>query len=204
MARIGLFGGSFDPIHLAHLVLAEEARDVLGLDQVIFIPARTPPHKRSRKLAAARDRVEMARLAVADHAAFSVSEMELRRKGPSYTIDTVAAMRRRFGRSAELHFLIGGDSLAELPLWRDVTRLVTLCRFVPLDRPGVPLPRLSDLRAALGEEARGILKRRIRMPRLDISSSDIRLRVAEGRSIRYLVPAAVAEYIDRRRLYRDG
>ena len=203
LARIGLYGGSFDPIHIAHLVVAEEACGVLALDRVVFIPAKLPPHKAGADLADARDRVRMARLAVAGNAKFWVSEVELRRPGRSYTIDTVAAMRRRFGARAELFFLMGTDSLAELPTWRKARELVRQCTFVPLSRAGVRLPGAAALGRALGErEGRGMLKRLIRMPRLEISGCDIRRRVAAGRSIRYLVPDAVAKYIARKGLYR--
>lgn len=202
MKRIGILGGSFNPIHLAHLVLAEQAREALALDRVIFVPARLPPHKDAAALAGARDRLKMVRLAVADHPQFAVSDMELRREGPSYTIDTVRALRRRFGRNAKLYFLIGSDTVAELPTWRDIRRLVKLCDFVPLSRPDVRPPSRSVLARAIGrKEASDILSRAIRMPLLGISASGIRRRVAEGRSIRYLVPDAVAEYIRRKNLY---
>ena len=203
MRRIGLFGGSFNPVHLAHLLLAEQACEALALDCVIFVPAKLPPHKPSAGLAVARDRLKMVRLAVAGNPRLATSDIELRREGRSYTVDTVEAMQRRFGRNAQLYFLIGADTVAELPTWRDIGRLVTLCTFVPLSRPGAKLPSLLALAPALGRaEARGILSRIIRMPLLDISASDVRRRVAEGRSIRYLVPPAVEEYIRSKRLYQ--
>lgn len=203
MARIGLYGGSFNPVHVAHLVLAEQACEALALDRVVFIPARLPPHKDPAGLVAARERVRMVRLALTGNPRFSVSEIELKRRGRSFSIDTVLAMRRRFGAKAELFFLIGADTIAELPTWRQVGRLVRLCTFVPLSRPGVRLPKAGDLALTLGaKEARGILKRMIKMPRLEISASDIRRRVVEGRSIRYLVPDAVDAYIRRKKLYK--
>ncbi len=205
MRKIGIFGGSFNPIHLAHLRLAEEARERLGLDKVIFVPVRLPPHKDPAALAGAQDRLRMVRLAISGNDRFGVSDTELRRRGRSYTVDTVAAMRRRFGRRAELYFLIGTDTVAELPTWREIRRLMGLCVFVPLSRPGKRLPSIASLTPALGsKQARSILARTIRMPELDISGSDIRRRVAEGRSIRYLVPEPVAEYILRKGLYRPA
>ncbi len=202
VARIGLYGGSFNPVHIAHLVLAEEACTQLELDRVIFIPAKFPPHKKPTHLAGARDRVRMARLAVSGNPRFTVSEVELRRGGRSYTIDTVAAMRRRFGARVELFFLVGADSVVELPTWFKIRQLVRQCLFVPLSRPGVRLPKAQMLAPAIGlKEARDILSRLIRMPRLEISSSDIRQRIVEGRSIRYLVPDAVAAYLVRKKLY---
>jgi len=203
MKRIGVYGGSFNPIHLAHLRLAEEARERLDLERVIFVPARLPPHKDPSVLAGAQDRLRMVRLAIAGNAAFAVSDTELRRRGPSYTVDTVAAMRRRYGDEARLFFLIGTDTIEELPTWRDIGRLVRLCTFVPLSRPGARRPRVAALAGAVGRaEARAILARALPMPEMDISATDIRRRVAEGRSIRYLVPQAVADYIRRRGLYR--
>ncbi len=202
MRKIGIYGGSFNPIHLAHLRLAEEARERLGLERVIFVPAKLPPHKDPSALAGAKDRLKMVRLAISGNKKFDVSDIELRRRGRSYTVDTVASMRKRFGNEAELFFLIGTDTIAELPTWREIGRLVRLCVLVPLSRPGSKRPPLSALAPTLGrKEARAILARTVRMPEMDISASDIRRRVAEGRSIRYLVPEPVAEYIRRRALY---
>ena len=205
MRRIGVLGGSFNPVHNAHLLLAEQAREALDLERVVFIPAKRPPHKRASELASAADRLRMARLAVAANAYFQVSNIELRRRGRSYTIDTVRSLRRRFGKASEIFFLIGADTVGELPTWRDIGELARLCRFVPFSRPGVPKPKRKDLAAAVGhEEARAILKRMTPMPLLDISASDIRARVAAGRSIRYLVPDAVADTILCKGLYRNA
>lgn len=202
MRKVGIYGGSFNPIHLAHLVLAESACEALDLEQVIFVPAKVPPHKDAGALAGAKDRLHMVRRAVAGNARFRVSDAELRRSGPSYSVDTVARFRKRFGRGAELYFLIGADTIPELPTWHQVSRLAELCTIVPLTRPGVARPSLSALAAAVGpKEARGILSRMIRMPQLDISASDIRRRVAAGRSIRYLVPPEVEAHIRRKHLY---
>jgi len=200
--RIGLYGGSFNPIHYAHLVLAEQAREALGLDRVIFVPAKSPPHKALVHLAPASERLRMVRLAVADHPGFRVSDIELRRKGPSYTIDTVKAFRRRFGRQTKIFFLIGADTVGELPTWKSVRELATLCNIVPLNRPGARKATLRMLSPTLGvDAARGILSATLSMPNLDISASDIRRRVSEGQSIRYLVPAAVEALIRRKNLY---
>jgi nicotinate-nucleotide adenylyltransferase len=202
LARIALYGGTFNPIHMAHLVLAETACDVLGLKEVIFIPSKIPPHKQKRVLAPATARERMVRLAVEDNPRFTVSDIELKRRGPSYTIDTVNAFRRRVGARYEIMFLIGGDTVGELHKWHRIDELVKSCLFVPLSRPGVVLPTVDQLARKLGEkEARGILDRMIEMPRLDISASDIRSRVAEGRSIRYLVPDVVATCIAADGLY---
>ncbi len=205
MKRIGLYGGSFNPPHVAHLVLAQEAADALCLDKVIFIPAKTPPHKSASDLANASDRLRMTRLATADNPRLSVTDMELRRPGRSYTIDTARIMRRRFGAGAELFFLIGEDTVPELPTWKDIAELVTLCAFVPFTRPGAPPPRMAALQKAIGRaEARAIRAHTVHMPLLEISATDIRRRVAEGRSIRYLAPSAVEGYIRRKGLYRNA
>ncbi len=203
MQKIAVLGGSFNPVHLAHLMMAEQARELLRLDTVLFIPARIPPHKISLSLAPAEQRLDMLRLAIAGNPAFEASDIELRREGPSFTIDTIEELRRRYGESAEICFLIGLDSVSELGTWREIRRLAVRCRIVPLDRPGAREPEAAALAQAVGEEeARAILSRRIRMPLMGISSSDIRARIAAGRSIRYLVPQAVEEYIQRRGLYR--
>ena len=202
--KLGILGGSFNPIHLGHLVLAETAREALGLDRVIFIPAKLPPHKRAAPLADGADRLAMVRLAVAGNPAFAASDIELRRPGVSYTVDTVRALREKLGAGVQIYFLIGMDTVAELTAWREVARLARLCQFVPLSRPGHANPNAAALERAVGRlPARAILKRAVAMPLIGISSSEIRRRVAEGRTIRYLVPDAVAAYIRRKRLYAD-
>ena len=188
--RIGILGGSFNPIHYGHLRLAEEAREALRLDRVLFIPAGLRPHKMRHDVIDGRHRLAMARLAIRGHAAFEASDLELHRPGPSYTVDTLEALRRRWGRRAQFFFLSGADTLQELRLWKDLDRVLALCTFVVATRPGYPLP----------------LRRRgftgLPMTPLAISASDIRRRVTEGRSIRYLLPDAVARYIARHRPYR--
>jgi len=200
--KIGVLGGTFDPIHNAHLLLAEQARESLGLERVIFIPAKAPPHKRKARLAPAADRLRMVHLATQGNSGFAVSDIELRRRGPSYTVDTIRALKRQLERESRLFFLIGGDTIGELPIWRNIRALVRLCEIVPLTRPGAPPPRVGELAKAIGkEEARALVGRLIEMPLMDISATDIRRRVAEGRSVRYLVPEVVREYIQRKGLY---
>ena len=202
MRKIGILGGSFNPVHLGHLLLAETAREALELEKVLLIPVKLPPHKTASALAAGRDRLEMVRLAAAKNAALEASDIELQRPGVSYTVDTVQALREQYGAGAEIYFLIGMDTVSELPSWHEVRRLAGLCKLVPLSRPRGPRPRAAALERAVGKaEARAILARTIAMPLLQISSSDIRRRVAGGRSIRYLVPDAVIAYIRRKRLY---
>jgi len=202
--KLGILGGSFNPIHLGHLVLAETAREALGLDRVIFIPAKLPPHKRAAALADGADRLAMVRLAIAGNPALAVSDIELRRPGISYSVATVRALRKKLGAGAPIYFLIGMDTVAELAAWREVARLARLCKFIPLSRPGHSSPNAAALERAFGRlPARAILKRALAMPLIGISSSEIRRRVADGRTIRYLVPDAVAAYIRRKRLYRS-
>ena len=202
MARIGLMGGSFDPIHLGHLVLAEEARESLGLERVLFVPNRLPPHKPGRQMASAADRLEMVKLAIADHGAFEACDVELRRDGPSYSIDTVRQLRAQHGDGWDIHFLIGADTLPELPTWFHAAELADLCKFVVASRPGQSLANLEPLRGTFTEaQIEATASRRIEIPLIGVSSTEIRRRVREGRSIRYLVPEAVREFIIRHGLY---
>jgi nicotinate-nucleotide adenylyltransferase len=203
LVKVGLLGGSFDPIHLGHLVLAEEARERLGLARVLFVPNRLPPHKTGREMASPADRLEMVRLAIAGNPAFEVCEIELWRDGPSYSIDTVRQLRAEH-EDWDVHFLIGADSLPELPTWYRAAELAALCKFVAASRPGQTLRNLEPLRCAFTEEQiAAIASRCIEIPLIGVSSTEIRQRVHEGRSIRYLVPDAVREYIARRRLYAE-
>lgn len=191
-ARLGLFGGTFDPIHTGHLVVAETVRDVLELDEVWFIPANTPPHKAAPAIPAV-ERAAMVERAVADHPAFRLSRVDLDRPGPSFAEDTIETIRAA-RPGDDLFYIIGADMLRELHTWRHPDRLVTLAQFVAVTRPG----------ESLAESASPVAERvvRVEMPPLAISSTDIRARVAAGRSIRYLVPAPVAAYISQHQLYR--
>jgi nicotinate-nucleotide adenylyltransferase len=198
--RIGILGGTFNPIHLGHLLTAQDALEQLGLKRVIFIPSATPPHKVVDKLAGARDRLQMIKLAIRGNDRFEVDDIEIKRGGKSYSVDTLAELRRRHPR-ATFYFVLGADSLRELHLWREVEQLVTLCTFVTVPRPGF------EPKPVIGPRLDAATRRRLRQHVLrghacDIASRDIRARVAGGRSIRYLVPDAVRLYIGRHRLYR--
>ena len=206
MARAGIFGGSFDPIHAAHLELAQCALDQGGLDGVIFVPARVPPHKVGRPLAPAGDRLRMIELAVRDQAAFRVSTVELDRDGPSYTLLTVRELRREMGPTAELFLLLGADSVRDLPTWWRADELVREAAVVPFGRPGCCLQEdLARLAERFGAEwAEGVAKRTVEAPLRDVSSTAIRERVGSGQSIEGLVPEAVARYIGSHGLYARG
>ncbi len=191
MARIGIYGGTFDPVHHGHLILARDAIEQLGLDRMIFVPAARSPHKLDRAPGASGEaRREMLRAAVAGEPTFEVDPCELGRAGPSYTVDTVLALRARLP-DAQLHYLIGADNLPLLHTWHRIDELRALVRFVVFHR------RLPDA-SAPGTEPFPTLDRV-----LDLSSTEIRNRVASGRSIRYLVPEAVAAVIDAHGLYRN-
>jgi nicotinate-nucleotide adenylyltransferase len=196
--RIGVFGGAFDPVHYGHLLLAEQAREQVCLDEVLYIPAARHPFKAGTSDAPFERRAEMLRLAVAGHEAFRVDEIEKDRPGLSYTADTLDELRRR-GPDDELFLLVGSDTLPDLPKWHDPARVVTAATLVVRERPGQPLLSTQQLEAAIGTPVRMQV---IDVPINDVSSQDIRRRVAEGRSIRYMVPRAVEMYIREKRLYQ--
>ena len=199
-SKIGILGGTFNPIHLGHLLIAADALEQLGLDSVKFIPSATPPHKTVDKLAGERDRLRMIVLAIRRNAEFEVDDIEIKRGGKSYSVDTLSELRRRDPQAA-FYFIIGADSLRELHLWREVGRLVRLCTFVTVPRPGFEAKPVIDPR--LDAATRRCLRQHVLHGHAcDIASREIRARVAKGRSIRYLVPDAVHEYIRRRRLYQ--
>jgi len=191
--RLGLFGGTFDPPHVGHLALAEWARESLRLDLVLFVPAGRPPHKSRADLSDTAARLAMTRLAVRGQPAFRVSNLETRRDGPSFTVDTLREVRDRFP-SARRFLLIGADSLADLSHWRNPEEIVRLATLVVAVRPGE--------KAARGRLAFGRRPIWLDNPGLEVSSSTIRARARAGRSVRYLVPDAVVRYIESHRLYR--
>ena len=197
--RIGVVGGTFDPVHHGHLVAAEEVRACLDLDRVLFVPAGQPPHKR-RAVTPAADRVAMLAAAIADNPAFAISRVEVDRPGPSYSVDTLARLRAELGPEDELYFVVGMDMLADLPHWHQPERLADLARLVAVTRPGFPPFDLARLEGIVPNAGAAI--RIVPVPELRISATDLRRRVATGRPIRYQVPAAVEAYIRERGLYR--
>jgi nicotinate-nucleotide adenylyltransferase len=197
--RLGLFGGTFDPVHLGHLILAEQCRESCGLDRLWFVVAGEPPHKPGGRTAAAH-RLEMARIAVAGHAKFTVSEIETRRPGPHYSVETLESVCRD-SPGEELFFLIGADSLAELVSWREPARIAQLATIVVVNRPGIEEIAPESL-PDFGPGAHPLYS--VTIPPIGIASTDLRRRLAEGRSIRYLVPRGVEAYIEANGLYREG
>jgi len=194
-ARIGIFGGTFDPVHLGHLIMAEQCREAGQLDQVWFIPAARPPHKQDRPVTSFAQRKEMLALAIAGMPAFRVDELEKDRPGPSYTADTLQEMNRRYPRS-EFALLLGSDCLPDLPQWHEPERIIELAELLIFARPGWPVLDEDEMRSSLRLPTRSTLRLRIvEAPLINIASRDLRQRAAQNRSIRFLVPRAVECYM---------
>jgi nicotinate-nucleotide adenylyltransferase len=198
--RIGILGGTFDPIHVGHLVVAEDCWFQLQLDEVLFVPAGAPPHKRGRPVSAAEDRVAMLELAIAGNSHFRLSRADVDRLGISYSVDTVRTIQAEVGPEARLFFIIGNDSLADLPSWHEPSLLLDLCQIVAVNRPGYPPFDLGRLEPVLPRARERITV--LEVPSLDVAASDIRRRVAAGWPITYLVSGPVREYIAAQGLYR--
>lgn len=179
--RIGILGGTFNPIHTGHLLVAEGVKEELGLDYVLFIPCYLPPHKKPLKLAPARHRLAMVRLAIRGNPSFRISTIEIKRKGKSYSVDTLEELHRLYKGKARFFFIIGSDSISGLRTWKSIDKLMKLCKLVAVSRPGYRL-RYPGVKI-------------IDIPTLPISSTDIRRLIKEGKSIRYLVPEEVRRYI---------
>ena len=188
--HIGILGGTFNPIHIGHLILAEEAYFKLKLDKLVFVPAFVPPHKSSLEVINAKDRLEMVRLAIEGNAAFEVSTFEIESKKKSYSIDTLKEFRGVYGEDAQLCFITGSDSLKDLFSWKNINDIFKISKFVVANRPGYPIKEVP-------KEVETVV-----ITPIEVSSEDIRKRLAEGRSIRYLVPEKVRKYILDHKLYR--
>lgn len=195
--RLGIFGGSFDPPHLGHLILAESARSALRLDQVLFVPAADPPHKRGLPMTPAVHRVEMVRRAIANNADFALSDLDLTRPGPHYTVELLRLMGSAYP-SAELYFLMGGDSLRDLPTWRDPAGIIAQVPLAVMARPGAQ-PDMAALETLIPGLSQRVML--IDAPEVAISATLIRDRCRAGQSIRYLVPDSVAQYITAQAIY---
>jgi nicotinate-nucleotide adenylyltransferase len=219
--RIGLLGGTFNPVHNGHLAITRQTREAIGLDQILFVPSNHPPHKSHDSLAPAKDRYEMVRLAIASNSSLAISDVELRRPGKSYSIDTIRLLQQEYGAQTELVFLIGLDAFLDFPSWRDPQTLLELCPFVVISRPGlsfrslstlallppIPGPSLTDLdtgRISCLEVPLG--KQRLTCLQLSpsaVSASDIRSRVRRGLPVANLLPPLVESYILQHHLYQE-
>ena len=222
MMRLGLLGGSFNPIHNCHLTIAAQTRDALNLDRVLFIPTGDPPHKDLGSLAPARDREAMVRLAIAGEPSFGVSDIELRRLGKSYSIDTIRALQAEMGPASELFFVIGLDAFLDLPSWKEADTLLRTCRFVVVSRPHVLFRQLATMAlfppanheelSALDRGATpclsipvpgGEMLTLLRLPPCHISASEIRQRIRERRNVADVLPLSVQSYIIQHCLYSE-
>ncbi|NOZ23597.1 MAG: nicotinate-nucleotide adenylyltransferase [Planctomycetes bacterium] len=202
--KLGVLGGSFDPIHLGHLIIAEEAYHTLGLSKVIFVPANVRPHKGRSHQAGAKARYAMTRAAIRNCPHFEASDMEIRREGTSYSVDTLKDLKRNYGTRCRIYFIIGADSLPELPSWKNIREVARLCAFAVARRPGSSLGLIDGLSDVIGHAAVDRMRKSILdVPFIGISSSDIRERIRKGRSIAHMIPNAVATYIERHGLYRE-
>jgi nicotinate-nucleotide adenylyltransferase len=219
--NLGLLGGSFNPVHNGHLAIARQTREALGLDQILFIPTSDPPHKPNDSLAPAQDRYEMVRLAITSDPSLAISNVDIRRPGKSYSIDTIRLLQQEYGARTQLFFLIGLDAFLDFPSWRDPRILLELCPFVVLSRPGLsfrslstiallpPIPdpsltdldtgRISKLEVPLGKQHLTCLH----LPRCAISASDIRDRIRRGLPVANLLPPLVESYILQHHLYQE-
>ncbi|MFA5089705.1 MAG: nicotinate-nucleotide adenylyltransferase [Candidatus Omnitrophota bacterium] len=188
--RIGILGGTFNPVHIGHLILAEETREKLSLDRIVFVPACLPPHKDQSDIASGGDRYAMLKMAIQGNPYFSVSDAEIRRKGHSYTIDTIKEFKGLYPQD-ELYFITGSDLLKYLDDWKDLNEIIGMVRFLVATRPGYPLEEIPNYIATVAIRA------------VDISAFEIRQAIKENKSFRYLVPEAVFNYITQKRLYSD-
>jgi len=187
--KIGILGGTFNPIHIGHLILAEETREKIGLEKIIFIPAYLPPHKDNSDIAEARHRLAMVKLATSRNSNFFVSDLEIKRDGRSYTIDTIKELKVIYPQD-DLYFIIGSDLLEYLDEWKDLNEILKLVKFIVATRPGYPLEKIPSHIATIPIRA------------VDISGFEIRKAIRENKSFRYLVADAVYDYINKKRLYR--
>lgn len=201
--RLGIMGGTFNPIHYGHLVTAEESYYQFSLDLVIFMPSGHPPHKKSEDIAMAEDRYLMTVIATASNPHFFVSRLEIERPGPSYTIDTLRELRQIYGEHIEYFFITGADAILEILTWKDSEKIYEMCSFIAATRPGYSLEKFKELSLVSTRGKNKVPKVYfLEVPALAISSTDIRRRVKNGSPIRYLVPDEVANYIYKNGLYR--
>ncbi len=192
MRHIGVLGGTFNPIHIGHLAIAQTALEAMRIEKVIFVPSNWPPHKSDTNIAPARHRYQMVKLAIKGNPALTVSDFEIKNEGKSYTIDTLWHFRRVFPRETKLFFIIGGDTLPQLKSWRYIDDILKIATFIVVNRPG-QFKKDRTLKISYFS---------VTMPGIDISSSYVRSRVAQGKTVKYFVPESVVAYIKKNRLYQ--
>ncbi|MBN1693728.1 MAG: nicotinate-nucleotide adenylyltransferase, partial [Dehalococcoidales bacterium] len=197
--KTGILGGTFDPVHKGHIMMAKEAKEALELDEVLMIPAGQPMSRPNEVTTPARHRLEMLKLAIEGIPYLKISTIEIEREGPSYTADTLAELREKSKGGDELYFILGWDSLAQLPNWRQPSRIISMCTLVAVPRPGYAKPRLRQLEAALPGISKSVIF--LDKPRVDISATVIRELAAGGQALDELVPKQVAEYIKKNKIY---
>jgi nicotinate-nucleotide adenylyltransferase len=200
--KVGILGGTFDPIHIGHLIVAEEARYQLGLGRVIFLPAGKPYFKKDRIVSTKNDRLEMIRLGIKDNPLFEVSEIELAREGPTYSIDSIKRLKKELGDNVQLCFLIGMDALADMHKWKHPAELIEICQVVGLTRAEYDAFDWAKIEGKMPGAMQKI--KIIEVSKIGVSSTDVRMMVASGISVRYLVPDAVVRYIEEHKLYKSG
>ncbi len=203
MANIGIFGGSFDPVHLGHLILAERCRDIVPLDHVVFMPAFQSPLKTGRPTLSDQQRIDLLKLAISGNRHFELSTTEIDRQTLSYTVETLAEFKKQYPDD-QLFFMLGSDSLAGFPKWKSPQKICEMAQLLVINRPGLTKPDFASLANILsGEQVEQIQRNTVQSPLIEISSSEIRRRVAAGESIRYLVPAACEKQIQNQKLYQS-
>ncbi|MCU0705222.1 MAG: nicotinate-nucleotide adenylyltransferase [Fimbriiglobus sp.] len=201
--KIGIFGGTFDPPHLGHLILAERCREMANLDEVWFLVSYSPPHKQGQAITRFEQRCDMVALATTGQPAFRVEPIEKELPPPSYTARTLAELKQRHPEHT-FALIVGGDSVHDLPTWFEPAAVLQLAELVAVPRPGATLPSTAELATKVGIDPASVRLTAVECPQVDIASRDIRRRVGEGKSVRYLLPRAVEEYVRERRLYRSG
>lgn len=191
MQRIGILGGTFNPVHVGHLAIAQMAQERMHLTKVVFVPSYIPPHKNPKVVASAKDRFNMVKLAIADNPDFEISDFEIKKEGKSYTVDTMKYFYQKYPQDAKLYFIIGGDTLADLTNWRYIDDIFKIAEFIVVNRPGY-VKKAEDLK-----------HHSVIMPGIDISSSYVRFRLFQNKTIRYFVPDQVLTYIKENGLYHE-